>query len=147
MEFIQNALPYFLLMCAGSISSTLPDYKGDIEDNKVTTAVALGIIPAHSLAMVLLITAFIAGFIQNDIIAVICAVASLPAYILFYVFKNDLLMEATYKIGGVLCMLAAFIALPLFIPIAFIVFLATWLYFRIRHGIAYPSLKPVKPSF
>ncbi|MBN1307202.1 MAG: UbiA family prenyltransferase [Chitinispirillaceae bacterium] len=143
VPFLLNALPYFLLMCGGSISSTLPDIEGDRVHGKNTTAVVLGITRAHTLALLFIIAALIAGFFVTDFLAVLCAVASLPLYLLFYFKRSSLIMEATYKIGGSLCMIAAFSALPFFIPLALVVFAATWLYFRIRHGIAYPSLVPV----
>jgi 4-hydroxybenzoate polyprenyltransferase len=41
-SFAVSTVPYFLLMCGGSISSTLPDIPGDIVDGKRTTAVAIG---------------------------------------------------------------------------------------------------------
>ena len=140
--FMVNALPYFFLMCGGSISSTLPDIEGDRADNKNTTAVVFGIIPSHILAMVFICLAAATGLLRHDVVAIFCAALSLPLYIAYLLVRKKVLMEATYKIGGALCMVAAFIALPLFIPAAFIVFCATWLYFRIRHGISYPSLNP-----
>ena len=142
-SFVINALPYFLLMCGGSISSTLPDIDGDRIDCKNTTAVFLGIMHAHLLAMVFIIGAGIAGILLHDPVAALSAIASLPFYLCFWIRRSRIFMEATYKIGGTFCMIAAFAALPLFIPIAIVVFISTWLYFRIRHGIAYPSLIPV----
>ncbi|MBN1759155.1 MAG: UbiA family prenyltransferase [Chitinispirillaceae bacterium] len=142
IEFSLHALPYFLLMCAGSISSTLPDIEGDRSDGKITTAVQIGFTPAHLLAMLLLITAGIAGFFVNDGIAVLCSLGTLPFYLAFLLWPHTFLMEATYKIGGAFCMIAAFISMPGFIPVSVIVFTITWLYFRIRHGITYPSLLP-----
>lgn len=133
-------------MGAGSISSTLPDYDGDRMDTKNTTAVVLGKKTSHILAMILLITAGITGLLMQDTVALVCAAAPVPFYIGYLVRQNSFFMEATYKIGGALCMVAAFMAMPFFIPLALIVFSATWLYFRIRHGISYPSLVPVKSS-
>lgn len=142
--FLASSLPYFFLMCAGSISSTLPDINGDLYDQKYTTAVVFGKIPSHTIALLFVLIAAILGILNDDIIASVCAGTSIPFYIGFYIRKNSFFMEATYKIGGGLCMIAAFIALPLFIPISLLVFLVTWLYFRIRHGISYPSLSSVQ---
>lgn len=142
-EFIRSALPYFFLMCAGSISSTLPDYEGDRKDGKNTTAVIFGIRVAHLFAMAALGVALLWALLGNDAIAVICAGASFPFYAGYQFKRSTFFMEASYKIGGGLCMLAAFSAMPLFLVPSFIVFIATWLYFRIRHGINYPSLVPV----
>jgi 4-hydroxybenzoate polyprenyltransferase len=144
--FIYSALPYFLLMCAGSISSTLPDFDGDRKDNKNTTAVVFGKKKAHIAATLLLITSGIVGLGLHDMVAAVCAITPLPFYFGYLLHPNSFFAEATYKIGGAVCMVAAFIAMPFFIPLAIIVFIATWLYFRVRHGIAYPSLVPVKNS-
>jgi 4-hydroxybenzoate polyprenyltransferase len=140
--FIANALPYFFLMCGGSISSTLPDVEGDRLDAKNTTAVVFGILPAHILAMLFIIAAAVTGYLVDDHIAITCAGLSLPLYFAYLMTRKTVIMESTYKIGGALCMVAAFIALPFFILPACVVFFATWLYFRIRHGISYPSLQP-----
>ena len=145
-EFLQSVLPYFLLMCAGSISSTLPDYEGDRKDGKNTTAVVFGLTVAHLSALAALGAALCVSLVQNDHFAAICAAVSFPFYIGYLIRRNDFFMESTYKIGGGLCMVAAFLSMPLFLIPSFIVFAATWLYFRIRHGINYPSLVPVNKN-
>lgn len=144
-DFCTSSLPYFFLMAAGSVSSTLPDIEGDRKDNKMTTAVVLGKKNAHILALVLLITSLACGIVIHDIIAILCASISLPLY-MYYLFSlnNDFVMESTYKIGGGACMVAAFIAMPWFFLMSFIVFIGTLLYFRFRHGVNYPSLSPCK---
>lgn len=141
-EFIIASLPYLFLMSAGSISSTIPDITGDKEDYKFTTAVVFGVMSSHVIAMSCLLVAIATGIINRDTVAVTCATLSLPVYLLFLLHRTTALMEATYKVGGAICMIAAFVALPLFIPVSLVVFLATWLYFRIRHGVNYPSLVP-----
>lgn len=146
IRFLQSALPYFLLMCGGSISSTLPDYRGDIKDKKNTTAVIFGLKGAHSIAAAFISAAFITGFMQKDCIATGGALLSFPFYLGYFFTGSRFFMEATYKIGGGLCMFGAFLALPLFLPLAAVVFIATWLYFRIRHGISNPSLVPLQTN-
>lgn len=140
--FLAAALPYFLLMCAGSISSTIPDITGDREGGKFTTAVVLGEKKAHMFAFVFVMAASVYSLAAKDTIASICAIAALPFYLLFILFPKKAFAEATYKAGGALCMAAAACILPVFIPCALGVFLATLIYFRLRHGISYPSLLP-----
>lgn len=143
IAFIRAALPYFLLMCGGSISSTLPDISGDKACGKRTTAVALGIIPAHSMATVFIIASGIVAFINRDTLALIIAVESFFVDILYFILKTRSVMEASYKITGGIAMAVAGVVYPLFIPVAAAVFIATWLYFRLRYGVSYPSLIPV----
>jgi 4-hydroxybenzoate polyprenyltransferase len=144
MSFLYSALPYFLLMCAGSISSTLPDRAGDYTVQKNTTAVVFGNQKAHFIATFLLLNAAVASIIVGDPLALICSVAPFPFY-LCYIFKpTEFFMESTYKIGGAMTMLCSGFIIPLLIPAGIIVFFVTWLYFRLRHGVSYPSLVMVR---
>jgi 4-hydroxybenzoate polyprenyltransferase len=146
--FVPAAAPYFLLMCAGSISSTIPDISGDREGGKLTTAVSLGAKKAHYLATVFIMAAAVCSLTVNDSMAFACAIAPFPLYLLNTIFPGALLTEATYKAGGAFCMAAAACIMPLFLLCGSAVAAATWMYFRFRHGIGYPSLVPStkKPS-
>jgi len=139
----RGAAPYFLLMCAGSIGSTLPDIPGDRAHGKITTAVRFGARGANIIAIAALaITIPTAVLLSNDTLALCCAAAALPFYIVYVIYPAALTMELTYKAGGTLTMTAAAIALPLILPAGCFIFFITWLYFRKRHNIAYPSLTP-----
>jgi len=141
-SFCRAAAPYVLLMCAGSISSTLPDYAGDTACGKRTTAVALGTYPAHTLALLFLFCALGCSWWARDRVAMICAAIAAPVYIAYSLYRSKQLMEATYKAGGGACMIVAAALFPLLIPAALATALATWLYFRYHHGVNYPSLMP-----
>ncbi|MDR0331778.1 MAG: UbiA family prenyltransferase [Chitinispirillales bacterium] len=143
-----SALPYFLLMCAGSIGSTLPDMAGDGECGKATTAVTFGGRAAHRIALGLLIIAIPASiFLSNDFLALSCALIAVPTYIPFLISSSKpAYMELTYKVGGSITMIAASLAVPMLLPAGITVFLMTRVYFRMRHGVSYPSLKPNNAS-
>lgn len=143
-EFLRSSLPYFLLMCAGSINSTIPDIDGDQAEGKNTTAVKLGAHHAHYLSTCILILAGVAAILQKDMLASCCVILSLPVYFLYIIKHKNIFMEATYKVGGVLCMLCAFLVMPVFIPIALCVFFSTRIYFKLRHSVEYPSMAPSK---
>jgi len=136
------ALPYVLLMCAGSISSTLPDMPGDRLHGKITTAVRFGAKKAHCIATAALMIAIPLSILNGDLMALICAAAVLPIYILYLIRANALTMELTYKAGGTITMIAAALAAPLIAAAGFFVFFITWIYFRKRHKVSYPSLVP-----
>lgn len=140
-EFLFASLPYFFLMAAGSISSTIPDYEGDAADNKKTTAVTLGILPSHTLALFFLLVSLSIAFIKKDLIVLLSGFPAIPFYIGYYFKRKRFFLEATYKIGGAICVLVSFVGLPFFFIISTIVFIITFLYFRICHGTTYPSLK------
>jgi len=136
-----SALPYFLLMCAGSISSTLPDITGDKECGKITTAVRFGPKAAHLMAFVSLIIAIPASLFPSvDLLALSCALAAVPTYIPYLFKPKPNYMELTYKVGGAASMVAAALALPLLFPAGVLIFVATKIYFKKRHGVSYPSL-------
>jgi 4-hydroxybenzoate polyprenyltransferase len=143
-DFLCASLPYFLLMSAGSINSTIPDIKGDQAEGKNTTAVILGAFRSHLLSTSILLSAGIAAMIQKDLLALFCAILSLPVYFLYIIKQRTILMEATYKVGGALCMMCAFLVMPMFIPISLSVFFCTRIYFRLRHAVEYPSMIPSK---
>jgi 4-hydroxybenzoate polyprenyltransferase len=142
--FMTSALPYFLLMCAGSISSTIPDMIGDRATGKKTTAVLLGARSAHIIAIVCLCMAMVYALFAKDHIALFCSGMALPAYILYLFIPIKILEEATYKIGGSLCMIAAALFSPWLVVFSSATVLATWMYFRFRHHVSYPSLVPLK---
>jgi len=161
------ALPYLLLMCAGSISSTLPDIRGDRAHGKITTAVRFGPRAAHCIALgfvlaVIPVSLFIeslsmgfdnfdtalAAFIllwkrTVDNPAMICALLVIPAYIPYLLnSKKSIYMELPHKAGGAAVMLvAAATTSYLLLHAGIAVYFMTWLYFRLRHKVSYPSLK------
>ncbi len=139
-QLFVSALPYFLLMCAGSISSTLPDMLGDKNHNKVTTPVFLGAKKANLLATLCIILAAVSSGLLSDQLAFWCAAMATPFYILYILYPSSMTMELTYKAGGALTMMAAGLVIPVLFPLGLLVFFATWLYFRKRHNVAYPSL-------
>lgn len=141
--FMENALTYVLIMAAGSISSTLPDYDGDRQEGKNTTAVVFGRYKAHLLALFFLVVAGIWSVVMHDTIGLFSVGAALPFYVGYLFRQTSFFMEATYKIGGGLCMLFALITLPLFIVLSVAVFSISLLYYRFRHHTSYPSLTPI----
>jgi 1,4-dihydroxy-2-naphthoate octaprenyltransferase len=142
--FLSKALPYFLLMCAGSISSTLPDKTGDSAEGKNTTAVVLGKRNANLLATLFLVISLLFSINTHDTVALLCTLIPLPLYITYIIKPNTFFMEATYKVGGALCMMCSCLILPLILPIGIVVFLMTRLYFRLRHRFIYPSIVPIQ---
>ncbi|MBN1129380.1 MAG: UbiA prenyltransferase family protein [Chitinispirillaceae bacterium] len=142
VEFLRTALPYFLLMCAGSISSTIPDLRGDHACGKRTTAVAMGARPATLLALFTLISALALGIVLKDHIVIFSSGVALPLYLLYLLRPSKVLEEAVYKAGGGTCMLAAALLSPMFVAVSATVVVLTRIYFRLRHNVSYPSLVP-----
>ncbi len=144
--FVRAAAPYFLLMCGGSIGSTLPDVPGDRAEGKRTTAVAFGLRPATGIALVCLLVGAVLGTINQDFVAQLSGYAGSLICFAYLLRPGPLLMESTYKIGGAILVFSALPVLPVFISISGSVVLGTWFYFRIRHGVQYPSLRPASAN-
>jgi 4-hydroxybenzoate polyprenyltransferase len=142
IPFFASALPYFFLMCAGSISSTIPDYHGDKQYGKNTTAVVLGIMKAHVLSTFFLCLALTVALLTHNYSALTCAFCALPLYVLYFIHRDPRIMEATYKIGGFLFMALASILMPFLGGAAIVISLLTFIYFKKRHHTSYPSLNP-----
>ncbi|MBN1129769.1 MAG: UbiA family prenyltransferase, partial [Chitinispirillaceae bacterium] len=140
--FFVMALPYVFLMCAGSISSTIPDIPGDRASGKNTTAVRFGAKNAQILATLFTGLALAVSLRTGDPFAAFSAAAAFPLYLLYLIKPVKLLEESTYKIGGLFCMAAAAALSPWFVAFSAGVVFATWIYFRYRHGVVYPSLVP-----
>ncbi|MBN1979947.1 MAG: UbiA family prenyltransferase [Chitinivibrionales bacterium] len=144
MHFLRDCSPYFLLMCAGSISSTLPDINGDRACGKNTTAVVLGAKTATLLAFSCICIAAVAAALQHDSIALICSATAMPFYLIYMTKPTQQTMEATYKVGGGIMMIVAVIIFPVLIVPSLLISIATVVYFRLRHHVLYPSLTPMK---
>jgi 4-hydroxybenzoate polyprenyltransferase len=142
-HFFSAALPYILIMCAGSIHSTFPDVPGDRRCGKNTTAVYMGIFPAHLLALFFVLSGGGAALISRDPVAGLIALVFLAIDLLYVFRRTQPCMEATYKISGGFAMVIIGILYPLFIPAAAGVFCFTWIYFRVRFSVSYPSLVPL----
>ncbi|MBD3390478.1 MAG: hypothetical protein GF418_00525 [Chitinivibrionales bacterium] len=140
--FVRASLPYMLLMAGGSICSTLPDYEGDKAGGKRTTVVVLGPSAAYALALALLLAGTAAGAATGDWVAVAAGAGALPVWVLYAMRRTRALMEATYKVTGAFLMLIVAVLYPVIVPFSLCVLAATWLYFRLRHGVVYPSLVP-----
>ena len=139
---LQAAAPYVLLMCAGSISSTIPDIEGDRANGKRTTAVALGPVRSHALATLLLVAGVIAALIVRDGVAAAAGGGALVFYLIHLLAQTQRSLEGTYKGGGAVVMIVAALMVPLFAPVALLTALLTRAYFRFRFGVRYPSLLP-----
>ena len=142
VTFFISSVPYFLLMCAGSISSTLPDTEGDRKCGKKTTAVTIGVQNAHVIASLFIAAGLGIALILHDWVAVACAAPAVPFYTAFLIHKTAGTMESTYKIGGLIMMLAAAVVFPYLAFASLVSLFATVAYFRVRFHVWYPSLVP-----
>jgi 4-hydroxybenzoate polyprenyltransferase len=142
LSLYKHAIPYFLLMCAGSISSTLPDIRGDRAHGKITTAVRFGPKTAHIIALICLMMSIpISYYLNADYLALSCAALVIPFYMPYLISAKTINMELTYKVGGSIIMIGSALVIPLLLPAGALIYFLTWIYFRKRHNVAYPSLK------
>ena len=134
------SLPYFLLMTAGSIASTIPDMPGDEAEGKKTTSVWLGIRISAALGITELVCAGIIGWFLNDMTAVVVAAFALTAFL--RLFFRPVLQNAypAYQLGGGLLVLVALLIFPPLLGVSLLFFIATKAYFYFVHNVNYPKL-------
>ncbi|MFH0919499.1 MAG: UbiA family prenyltransferase [Fibrobacterota bacterium] len=137
--FFRAAAPYALLMVAGSINSTLPDVEGDRRTGKVTTLVYLGWKRANVLSTIAVALAFLLAAMNRDGIAGITALVSLPLFIKYHFSGKIEDGTRTFQTGGGFLMLMTVPVFPWFFFYGLLTYLATRIYFRVRHNTDYPS--------
>lgn len=137
--FFGQALPYTLLMVAGSINSTIPDEPGDRKTGKTTTVVLLGAQKANLISTGAVIAALLIATRHQDPVAVLTASLSIPFFIR-YAFTHELRHGLfTFQICGSFLLFLTAVVFPWFFVWGLITYLLTRLYFRLRHGIDYPE--------
>lgn len=136
--YLREALPYFLMMVAGSINSTIPDSEGDRKTGKITTVVRLGTRNANLLSMAALVLAAWAGFKNRDLVALLVPAVSLPFFLKYHVTQRMKDGLFTFQVCGSFLMVLTVILVPPFLIWGLLVYVATRLYFRKRHGVDYP---------
>jgi 4-hydroxybenzoate polyprenyltransferase len=142
MRLLQASAPYVLLVCGGSVSSTITDIDGDRAGGKRTTAVVLGPVAAHRLAAAFILISAPVSYVNHDIAALACGLLAIPAYLLHAVCGTRRTLEMTYKVGGAAMMLVAAVHDPALAGAGAGVLAATLMYFRLRFNVRYPSLMP-----
>jgi len=132
-------LPYFFLMIAGSVASTVPDLPGDVADGKITTAVRFGIRNTAFIGLAALTAAILFAWWLRSPIAVFVGFLSIPFFARLAqrpVRENG---YAAYQVGGgVLVLIALLLCAPLLL-ISIAVFFLTRLYFWKAHRVRYPQ--------
>ena len=138
-RYFVEATPYFFLMVAGSINSTIPDMEGDRRTGKKTTVVLLGTRRSNLISTAAIITAFIMAAFNRDIVAGITASLSLPFFIR-YIYTNKLKdgLHTFQTCAGFLMVLTVMV-FPWFFLWGFIVYVLTRVYFKLRYNVVYPK--------
>jgi 4-hydroxybenzoate polyprenyltransferase len=137
---LRNCLPYFFLMAAGCISSTLPDVPGDAKEGKITTAVFLGESRANLLAILLLFLGLAASIWNHDYIAGASVLVSLPFFIRYAVTLKREHGIQSYQLGGAAMLVISLMLFPVVLALSLMMILGTRLYHKRRLGWNYPHL-------
>jgi chlorophyll synthase len=135
-----HALPYCLLMVAGSIASTIPDMPGDAMEHKMTTSLWLGIRKSSIIAAVALAGAATAGFLLHDLFAVSTALLALLLCIRLLFAPERKNAYPVYQLGGGLVALIPLLFCPPILAVAALTVIGTKIYFWKMHGTVYPRM-------
>lgn len=138
IEMLIRSFPYFLLMIAGSINSTMPDANGDSITGKITTVVYLGESRSNLISLTALFASLIVALINMDFIAILASVIALPLFISYQISPSADKATATYTYGGGFLLLIIALLTPGYLLAGIIVLIATKIYFRLRHNVKYP---------
>jgi 4-hydroxybenzoate polyprenyltransferase len=143
-DLILKSVPYVICIAAAFINTTIPDMKGDIQNGDVTTGVFLGIRKSCMTSTILLsMVPFISLFLR-DFICLTASVVSLPFFIYMTVTNWD---EQSPKLSAItlatkVSLLILSLLIALFIPLYFLLLVATLLlmrlYYQMRFGVRYP---------
>lgn len=137
---LNNIASYFLLMSAGSIASTTPDALGDAKSGKITTAVFLGEGRALILGISFLIVALASGIYEGNLVVIVTSVCSIAAFLYAIIKPSKAAYSLSYQIGGGVLIAMIHIKMPTLFVASGVLFLATFLYYRIRFSKTYPAV-------
>lgn len=137
--FLWQAAPYFFLMVAGSINSTIPDAVGDARARKITTVVLLGPRKANFISSGAILAALVFSVLSRDNIAAITGLICVPIFIRY--IKTGALRDGlrTFQFCGGLLMVLTVTVFPWCLAWGLVTYLVTRAYFRLRHNVDYPK--------
>jgi len=143
-EMIIGCLPYVVCISAAFINTTIPDIKGDVQNDDITTGAFLGIRKSCILSTLLVVVAILISLLVRDPICLVASLLSLPFFIRMTILNWD---ERSPRISAIalatkISLLILSFLVAVLIPFYFILLVSTVLlvrmYYQMRFGISYP---------
>ncbi|MBC8204956.1 UbiA family prenyltransferase [bacterium] len=139
VNLVKSAAPYFLLMAAGSLNSTITDRKDDEATGKITSAVLWGERRTIIISTIFLIASINLALIFHDIVCLSAGLISFPFFIRAVVKGRREDYLRTYHIAGPAIMVIAGIIYPLLFALILPIYLLSRWYYPARMGVNYPK--------
>jgi len=136
-----NALPYIFAVAGIFGATTLLDIEGDKETGKITLGVKFGFKPTLLLSTGFIIMSLVFSIIVKDIIcAIVAGIATL--LFLYTLHKPDLTKtKIAMRLSAPILTLLLGIFYPQLLILCFVTFILMKIYYKLRFGIDYPSIK------
>ncbi len=138
-------LPYPFAVASVHLMTTLADTEGDRKNNLKTSGVALGQREGVIISVILMSLAVITALIVNNKPALYATLLSLPFYSVPVLTKTAHLSQSRIlfpaKTSTLIFSVVAGILFRFYLPCLSVIVLLTYLYYKFRFQITYPSLK------
>lgn len=136
-----HSLPYFLSVSAIFLNTTVADIPGDSAQGKRTTGVTLGRGPTTRLALIILILALFSALFLGDYLLASTALLSLPFFAKAALRGSVEDVKLSFRAGPALLALIYGIHYPQLLILLVLTTAYLKLYYKLRFGLSYPSLK------
>ncbi|GAB4335892.1 MAG: hypothetical protein Kow0037_16460 [Calditrichia bacterium] len=141
LQFLIVSLPYLLFNTALYFLTTVPDYHGDRESNKITVCVRFGPERTMKYAVYLSALALVAAALNRDQVALFIVLASLPHVIALWRKPHTANAIRLVKMGIFYFAVATCFKFPLFFLLMVSIFFLTRYYYKKRFNYDYPNFK------
>lgn len=144
MDLILDCLPYVICIAAAFINTTIPDIKGDVQNDDITIGAFLGIRKSCIVSTFLVGMALLISLILRDYICLIASLFSLPFFIYMTILNWDerspkipAITLAT-KVSLLLLSFLTAVLIPFYFALLVLTILLVKAYYQMRFGISYP---------
>jgi 4-hydroxybenzoate polyprenyltransferase len=138
-------LPYPFAVASVHLVTTIADIEGDRKNNLKTSGVVLGQRKGIIISVILMGLAVITALLVNNKTALSASLFSLPFYFVPVLTKTAHLSQSRIlfpaKISTLIFSVVAGVLFRFYLPCLAVIVLLTYLYYKFRFQIAYPSLK------
>lgn len=133
------ALPYAFAVGGVFVNTTIVDIEGDKRAGEKTTAIMIGPVAARYLSFILVATGVILALINQDNLALIAFIPSLPFFILAIIKSKRRFDILSFRLPPfILSAVAGIVYPPYLLFLAFIILMMR-IYYRKRFGLVFPS--------
>ncbi len=132
-------IPYFFGWGAIAILTTIPDFEGDKKNQKQTIAVLFGITQTIWISFIMVIIAFISGYLLEDPYITNPVLLSIPLFIITVIKPKNIWVLRTIRYSLLFIALFLCVGYPYFFVVIIINYYLSRFYYINRFDLDYPS--------